>query len=185
MAYQRYRRARRRMRSPQSVVDGRHAVVVRRAVTIHAAPPELYQLWRRLDNLPHIMRHLEAVTETSPTRSRWVAKGPGGAHVAWEAEIIRDVPNECIAWRSVDGSLGVASVMHAGSVRFRPAPHGRGTEVHVEMSYEAPGGVVAAAVAQVFGQGPDVEIREDLRRFKQSVEAGEVATGDRRPTGGG
>jgi len=118
------------------------------------------------------MRHLQSVQILGENRSRWTARGPLGKNVSWDAEVINDKPNELIAWRSVEGS----DIHNAGSVRFRPGPNGRGTEVTVELNYEPPAGMVGATIARLFGESPEVQVREDLRRFKQLMEAGEIPT---------
>jgi uncharacterized membrane protein len=133
-------------------------------------PAELYAFWRNFENLPRIMEHLESVTVLDDRRSRWAVKGPAGTTVEWEAVIHNEVPNELIAWKSVDG----AQVPNAGSVHFTPAPGDRGTEVRVVLEYEPPAGKLGVAVARLFGEEPGFQVREDLRRFKQLVEAGEL-----------
>jgi uncharacterized membrane protein len=143
---------------------------VRRAITVERSPDEAYGAWRRLDRLPAFMAHLESVQESDHGRSHWVATGPGGARVEWDAEIVEDRPAEVLAWRSIPGS-GVRS---EGRVRFDVGPHGRGAEVHVEMVYEPPAGAVGAAVASLFGQEPTQQVSDDLRRFKQMLEIGEI-----------
>ena len=153
--------------------------MVRRAVTVQASAADLYRFWRHLPNLPQIMRHLRSVTELPSGLSHWVARGPAGITVTWDAEIVADQPGERIAWKSVNG----ATVQHAGSVRFQLAPGGRGTEIHVELAYEPPAGALGVAVAKLLGEEPDLQIREDLRRFKQSIETGEIATTDGQPQG--
>lgn len=183
LAYQRMQRPRRRDRARGSVLDASGAIRVRRSVTIRATPAELYRRWRKLDGLPGILRHLQTVTETSPIASHWVAIGPGGARVEWDADIVDDVPDERIAWKTRSDADSLLSIAHAGSVRFQRAPRDRGTELRVELSYDAPGGAVSTRVAKLFGGDPDTEVREDLRRFKQWVEAGEITTADRRPEG--
>jgi uncharacterized membrane protein len=120
------------------------------------------------------MHHLESVERVTDTLSRWRAKGPGGKTVEWNAEIINEVPNQVIGWRSIEGS----EVISAGSVNFDDAGEGRGTRVRVRLQYSPPGGKVGAAIAKLMGRDPATEIREDLRRFKQMVEAGEVATSE-------
>lgn len=145
---------------------------VERTVTILRSPEELYARWRDLPHLPELMAHLESVTPLDEKRSRWVARGPGGTRVAWEAEITADEPGRLIAWRSVDG----ADIENAGSVRFTAAPGGRGTEVKVLLSYELPAGRLGEAAVAWLGESGDQEVREDLRRFKQKMETGEVAT---------
>ena len=112
-------------------------------------------------------------------RSHWVAKAPAGRTVEWDAEIINEIPDELIGWRTLDQ----ADVISAGSVRFTSAGADRGTEVHVRLQYDPPGGKVGAAVAWMLGQDPSHTIQEDLRRFKQLMETGEVPTTAGQPRG--
>jgi uncharacterized membrane protein len=149
---------------------------VERTVTILRSPETLYARWRDLARLPQLMPHLESVTPLDQGHSRWVARGPSGTRVVWEAEITADEPGRLIAWRSV----GSSDVENAGSVRFTPAPGGRGTEVKVLLSYERPAGRLGEAAVTLLGENGDEEVREDLRRFKQKMETGELVTGARR-----
>jgi uncharacterized membrane protein len=152
-------------------VDAKKAKRVIQTFTIFGRMPgELYDYWRNLENLPRILQHLESVKEVDARRSRWVAKAPAGQTVAWDAEIINDVPGEVIAWRSLPG----AGVPNAGAVTFREAPGGRGTEIKVNLEYEPPLGKLGVAVAKLFGEEPSVQVREDLRRYKNLMEAGEI-----------
>lgn len=155
------RRARKRIRG----------IHFRKAFTINRQPEVVYGFWRKLENLPQFMRHLESVEPIDERRSRWRAKAPGGTTVSWEAEIVEDRPNERIAWRSVEGS----TIPNRGSVRFVRAPGARGTEVHVEIEYAVPGGRLAAMIAKLFGEEPEQQVEDDLRRLKQILEAGEIA----------
>jgi uncharacterized membrane protein len=116
------------------------------------------------------MTHLHRVTETGDGTSHWVAAGPAGLVVEWEAEIINEVENRVLAWRSLPGS----DVVTAGSVNFEAIRGGRGTQVSVHLQYAAPTGKVGALVASLFGREPAQTIREDLRHFKQLLEAGEI-----------
>jgi uncharacterized membrane protein len=147
-----------------------------RTVTIMRPPEDLYARWRDLARLPEVMAHLESVTSIDERRSRWVARGPAGTRIEWQAEITADEPGRLIAWRSVEGS----DIENAGSVRFTPAPGGRGTEVKVLLSYELPAGRLGEAEATLIGESGDQDVREDLRRFKQLMEIGEVATAEMR-----
>ena len=158
-------------RPDMPALAGGRGLRVERTMTIMRSPEELYRAWRDLARLPELMEHLESVTPLDPRRSQWIARGPGGVSVEWEAEMVADEPDRLIAWRSVPGS----DVDNAGSVRFTPAPGGRGTEVKVLLSYAPPAGRIGGAVATVFGRGADRQVREDLRRFKQRMEAREVA----------
>jgi uncharacterized membrane protein len=145
-------------------------VHVEKSVTINRPPEELYRFWRNLENLPRFMKQLESVTTTAEGHSHWVAKAPVKGAVAWDAETILDKPNELLAWHSV----GDSDVPNAGSVRFTPAPEGRGTVVKITLEYAPPAGVLGATVAKLFGAEPSQQIEGDLRRFKQIMEAGEI-----------
>jgi uncharacterized membrane protein len=158
---------------------GNGAIRVAKSATINRSPEELYRFWRDFQNLPRFMKHLESVRETGDRRSHWVAKGPAGTTVEWDAEITEDRPNELIAWRSLEGS----DVDCVGFVRFERAPGGRGSIVRVEMRYRPPAGRVGATVARLLGEGPEWRIKDDLRRFKQIMEAGEVITTEGQPAG--
>jgi uncharacterized membrane protein len=159
-------------------LGGRGGINVEERVLINRPLTEVYRFWRNLENLPRFMRHLESVEPITETLSRWRAKGPADTLVEWTAEIINEVPDQVIGWRSIEGS----DVVSAGSVNFEDAGSGRGTRVRVRMQYSPPGGKAGAAVAKLLGRDPATEIREDLHRFKQLIEAGTgaSATGDNR-----
>jgi uncharacterized membrane protein len=148
----------------------RRRVSVTHAVTVNRPIEEVYRFWRRLDEFPRFMGHLESVETFGERRSRWRAKGPAGSTFEWEAEITEDVENERIAWRSVPGS----EVETSGSVRFERAPGVRGTEVRLNLQYRPPAGRLGRTIAWLFGEEPEQQVRDDLRRFKQIVETGEV-----------
>jgi uncharacterized membrane protein len=162
---------------------GRHANgsshrSLRAAVTVRRSPEDAYRFWRNLENLPSFMYHLQSVTE-SGDRSHWVASAPLGRSVEWDAQITDDQPNRRIAWHSLPG----ASVEHGGSVQFTPAPDSRSTEVRVTISYRLPGGPIGKAAATAFGESPEQQVSDDLRRFKQILETGQVMRSDGSPEG--
>jgi uncharacterized membrane protein len=143
---------------------------VKKVVTVNRSPEELYNFWHNFENLPRFMRHLESVQVTGPSQSHWKTKGPAGQMVEWDAEITEDQPNELIGWRSLEG----ADVPNSGTVRFTPAPGGRGTWVQVALEYDPPGGKAGALVAKLFGEEPEKQVYDDLRAFKQVMEVGEI-----------
>ncbi|AGL16154.1 cyclase/dehydrase [Actinoplanes sp. N902-109] len=147
--------------------------------TIRRPASEVYAFWRDLQNLPTFMAHLEQVRTTGDRTSHWSASAPFGSDVEWDAEITEETPGEKIAWRST----GDAKVPNAGTVRFVPAPDGVSTEVHVVLVYDIPGGAVGKAVAKYFGEEPHQQLDDDLRRFKQVLETGEVVRSDGAPWG--
>jgi uncharacterized membrane protein len=156
-----------------------HGIHVESAVTINRPADELFSFWRDFANLPRFMRHLKSVEVLDERRSRWIAKAPVGMSVQWEATIINEKPNELIAWQST----GEAEVDNAGSVRFVPAPQGRGTEVRVVVDYVPPAGKLGSIIARMFGEEPHWQIKDDLRRFKNITEAGEIPTTQGQPKG--
>jgi uncharacterized membrane protein len=153
----------------KTALGGQRGVHVRESIRVEVPLVKVYGFWRRLENLPHFMSHLDRVTETSDGRSHWVAAGPAGLRVEWDAEIINEVESKLIAWRSLPGS----DVVTAGSVNFDMIRAGRSTQVSVHLQYAPPGGKAGALIASLFGREPSQTIREDLGRFKQLLEAGE------------
>jgi len=145
------------------------SISVKKSITINKSPEELYRFWHNFENLPRFMNHLKSVQTLDNRRSHWVMKAPLDTSVEWDAEITDDQENEMIAWRSLEG----ADVHSAGSVSFE-SEAGGATEVKVTMEYNPPGGAVGAAVAKLFGEAPDQQLDEDLGRFKQMMEAGDV-----------
>jgi uncharacterized membrane protein len=163
----------------RAALAGPRGVQVEEVVTINAPADQLYRFWRNLEQLPRFMSHLVSIRQIDERRSHWVAKAPGRRTVEWDAEIINEIPGELIGWRTLDGS----DIVSAGSVHFKPALAGRGTEVHVRLQYDPPAGKIGATVAWLLGHEPSQVIREDLRRFKQIMETGEVPTTKGQPRG--
>lgn len=164
--------------SPVASVRRGEGIKVEKSVVVNRPVHELYRFWRNFENLPRFMDHLESVRVIDETRSHWVAKGPAGTKVDWDAVIHNEIENELIAWRSLPG----ADVNNAGSVHFNEAAGGGGTEVRVILSYEPPAGKVGAAVAKLLGEDPSKQLEDDLRRFKQVMEA-EIPGSLRHPAG--
>jgi uncharacterized membrane protein len=160
-------------------VSGRTDVYLERSIAVGKSPEECYRFWRSFENLPRFMHSLESVRQLDEGRSRWVAKGPMAMRLEWTSEITTDRPGEEIAWRTLDDS-GAAN---AGSVKFEAAPAGRGTIVRVSLHYSPLGGTLGAGLVRLLGHDPQSRIREDLRRFKQVMETGEIPTTRGQPAG--
>jgi len=152
---------------------------VKASTTVRRSPDELYAFWHDFANLPRFMAHLEAVETLADGRSHWRATGPAGMKVDWDAEVVADRPGEQIAWRTLPG----AEVVHTGIVGFVAAPGDRGTEVHVDIEYAPPAGRAGSVIGKLFGEEPELQIRDDLRRFKQVMETGEVVRSEGSPEG--
>jgi uncharacterized membrane protein len=148
-------------------------IAVRTSVTIRRSREDVYRYWRDLENLPVFMRHLDSVTETDG-HSLWRARGPAGARLEWEAEIVADRPGERLAWRSLEGT----ALPNHGAVEFRNAPKELGTEVRLEIVLEPPGGTMGARIARLFDEVPELAMKSDLYRLKQLMETGEVVCSD-------
>jgi uncharacterized membrane protein len=144
-------------------------IKLEQAVVIKRPRDELFQFWRDFENLPRFMDNLESVTILGPRRSHWVAKGPAGTRVEWDAEIEQEIENELISWRSLPG----ADVDQVGSVHFSPV-HNGGTEVRVILRYAPLAGKLGGSVGHVVGEDPEQQVADDLRRFKQVMDAREV-----------
>jgi uncharacterized membrane protein len=147
---------------------------IRRSTTIARPPAEVYRFWRDFQNLPKFMAYLESVETLDSRRSYWRARSVGKEILEWNADIVDDRENQLISWRTV----GRSEVAHAGVVRFVEAPGGRGTEVHIEATYDSPSGLLGRAVARAFRREPGQQIESDLRRLKQVLETGEVVESD-------
>lgn len=139
---------------------------------IRCSPERAYRLWRDFENLPKFMRHLHSVAPAANGQSRWTAVGPLGSRISWSAEIVDDVENERISWRSLPDS----QVENRGMIEFRPGPQEGSTIATLRMQYVPPGGALGKAFATFLGKNPEFAAREDLRRFKALLEAGEIPT---------
>lgn len=159
-----------------STRDGaaRSATTALKSIIINRSPEDLYQSWRQFENLPRFLRNLESVQSTGPSHYHWVANAPAGAKIEWDAEVTLDRPNERIEWHSLSGS----DIQNYGSIYFERAPGDRGTIVHLELHYSLPGGKFGSALAGLFGHDPGQRAMQALRRFKQIMEAGEIAVSD-------
>jgi uncharacterized membrane protein len=157
-------------RHPATSVPHETGIKVERSIMIHKAPDEIYRFWRDLENLPRFMtQHVSVDPGTDDQRSHWKLKSLAGKTFEWDAEIINDIPNQLLAWRSLEG----ADLDHAGSVHFEPAD-GDATRVSVILEYRPPVGKLGAGVARLFGQEPSQVIDRDLQRLKQLLETGEA-----------
>ena len=158
-------------RDTREALSGPRGLYFRESVRLECPIEEVYGFWRRLENLPTFMENVISVSDLGGGRSHWVARGPADIPFEWRAEIINEIPNKLLAWKSLPGG----DVVSAGSVTFEPARGDRGTQLTVTLQYAPPAGKVGSFVASLFGREPSQTIREDLRRLKQLLEAGEIA----------
>lgn len=148
--------------------------VVLRSITVGRPVAEVYAFWSDFTNFPRFMQHVESVEALDDKRSRWRATGPAGTRAEWTAEIVERRDGELIAWQTVDEP----TLYHTGRVTFHTAPRDEGTVVTVEMRYAPPGGRLGAALLKLFRKEPGQQVIDDLRRFKQVMEIGEVVYSD-------
>ncbi|WP_375398470.1 SRPBCC family protein [uncultured Sphingomonas sp.] len=153
------------------MIEPKGDAIVGRAVTINRPAGELYAYWRDFTNLATFMDNVVEISATDDNRSHWVVKAPGGRTVEWNAVVTEDQPNETIAWTSEEG----ADVPNSGRIEFRDAGD-RGTVVTATIVYDPPAGALGKLIAKMFQREPAIQARRDLRRFKQLMETGEIAT---------
>ena len=149
-----------------------HSTTLEATITVNKPVLEVYRFWRHLENLPRFMRHLESVISIGENRSHWVARGPLHMPLIWDAELLEERENTLLSWRSLPGS----DIDHMGTVRFRELPNGRGTEVRLKLAYALPGGMTGVALTKFFKTLTLGQLKEELRHFKQIIEAGETPT---------
>ena len=153
---------------------GEKAVRVEKFLTINRTPQQVYDFWRNQENLPRFLRHIESVQMTGELSSHWKARGPAGTSLEWDAELVEDYPGQLILWRSV----GDADLPNEGSVEFREASGGRGTEVKLTIRYYPPGGAAGKIAAKLADTITARQIEEDLKRLKQILETGASASSE-------
>jgi len=150
-------------------------------INIMRPAQDIYAFWRDLNNLPLFMKHLKSIQVQSPTLSHWQWKAlKDRVEVSWDSEITQDIPGYMIAWRT----LGDSQVTHAGQVTFEEQPFGRGTFVRVQLAYDPPGGALTHFLEKLMGESSEAVLRDDLRRLRQLMEAGEIATIEGQSRGG-
>jgi uncharacterized membrane protein len=155
-------------RNPSTAVPAQQGFKLEKTIVVQRPAADLYRFWRRLENLPRVMRHLKDVRSIDSQHSRWVAEGALGKDVEWDAEIINEREDEMLAWRSFPGG----DLETAGSVHFRPLDNNQGTEVVVSIKYNPPAGKIGAQLATLLGEGLEEKLDEDLATFKQVMETG-------------
>jgi uncharacterized membrane protein len=143
-------------------------------VTVNKPVEEVYSFWKNPENFSRFMGQIESVRVVDDRRSHWKINAPAGLAIEWDAEVVLETPNEMISWQSVDD----ADVDNTGTVRFRQAAGNRGTEVELEMDFKPKGGEVGQRLAKFFMTIPRTQLMNDLRRFKQIMEVGEVVKSD-------
>jgi len=163
----------------QQSVQHQGSIEIKRSVTINKPPQELYDFWRKLENLPQFMHHLERVEETGEKSSHWQAKIAGGIPVAWDAEITEDAPGRRIAWRTKPDS----QVQQVGMVEFKEATGGRGAVVDVAILYTPPGGIIGETFGRLLNGVTAEQVKNDISRFKSLMETGEIPTTEGQSSG--
>ena len=154
------------------VGGGRLAIELHKDITVHAPVEEVFGFWRAMENFPRFMSHVEEVRTSGDDRSHWRVKGPAGITFEWDAIITRLIPNQVLAWKSVEGT----TVENAGIIHFEPVQDGRATRLDIRLSYNPPAGALGHAFARLLGADPKKQMDDDLMRFKSLIETGK-ATG--------
>jgi uncharacterized membrane protein len=159
-----------RSRKRKPSVRHNKGIKVQKSVLINQEPPILFEVWRNFENLPKFMQQIDAVQMTGEKTSHWTLKAAGEVQLEWDAEVHNEIENELIAWRSLPGS----DVRHAGSVHFQKVPGKHATRVRLVISYEFPGGKIGKVVSNMLGLDAAEQTQEDLNRFRELTEFGEI-----------
>jgi len=165
----------------RKAIPNKKGLRVRRAMTIRQSPEEVYDYWHDVEKAPLYMQGIVSVTKTGSRTSRWEAKDPLGKTRKWNAEFIEEQPAKMLAWHTHGKPLGA----NAGHLYIESAPDGRGSVVTIELDYFRSGSSLFSKISQAVGALAEYETLETLRRFKEYMEAGEVATTKGQPTGKG
>ncbi|MDB5706154.1 MAG: cyclase [Sphingomonas bacterium] len=155
----------------EELIEAKGDSLIGRAVTINRPVAELFAYWRDFANLATFMENVERVDVLDDRRSHWVVKAPAGKTVEWDAVVTEEAKDSFIAWASGEG----ADVPNSGRIDFRDAG-ARGTVVTATILYDPPAGMIGKLIAKMFQREPAIQARRDLRRFKQLMETGEIAT---------
>jgi uncharacterized membrane protein len=151
----------------------------RAAITVNRPIAEVFAFWHDVQNLPRFLEQLQSVRDLGRGRSRWRQTDETGAEIEFDVELTAQEINERVAWRSLEGS----EIESSGEVTFTAAPGGRGTEVRAVLHQPAKRGGLAAAAAALLDADGNQQVRDDLRRFKQLLETGEVVRSEASPEG--
>ena len=167
--------------APASEAPSDGAPHAERSLTVGAPAAEVRQLWQDGESLAKIMGHFAEVRVTGDNHAHWTAHGPLGKSLEWDTQM---TPNPEVdgdgglRWRSLPG----AKVPSEMTLRLIPAPGGRGTEMHLSLRFEPPGGALGKGLAKLLGAAPAILAMKALARAKNLVEAGEIPTLERNPT---
>ncbi len=139
--------------------SGEHGSTVRESIDVKVPVRVAYDQWTQFEEFPSFMRSVHEVKQLDAKRLHWKADVLGKP-VEWDAEIVEQVPDQRIAWRSTSGTP------NSGVVNFQSMAAGR-TRTVLEMTYEPQGAV--ETVGDALG-AVRIEARDNLRRFKDMIE---------------
>ncbi|HYF38570.1 MAG TPA: SRPBCC family protein [Gemmatimonadales bacterium] len=157
---------------PKELVNlgsGARGIEVEKTIRVGAPVQQVWELWSNFENFPRFMTHLREVRKVDEGRSHWVAAGPAGIPVEWDAIVTDWVPQQFIGWSSVEGS----TIETTGQVRFRPTSTDS-TEIDIRMEYSPPAGAAGHAIASLLGTDPKRAMDDDLVRLKSLLEDGKT-----------
>jgi uncharacterized membrane protein len=142
---------------------------IEKSIDVNVSVRTVYNQWTQFEEFPRFMQGVQEVRQLDDKRLHW-RTSIAGKEEAWEAEIIEQVPDQRIAWRSTSG------VPNAGFVSFQPIDVNR-TRVTLRLDYEPQGLLEKAGDALGVVTG---HVQGDLERFKEFVESRGAETGGTR-----
>ncbi|HEV9035762.1 MAG TPA: SRPBCC family protein [Puia sp.] len=138
---------------------------IRTSVVVNKPRADVYAFWRRLENWPLFMRHLENVDELDGNRSVWRLNMPGMDEIRWDARVVKEEKDAELSWHSVPG----APIESTGKINFSDTP-GDATRIDVLLSYRAPSGALGEKLSRLLTPAFRSRVEEDIRNFKHYFE---------------
>jgi uncharacterized membrane protein len=139
---------------------------VRTHVVVNRPRAEVFAFWRRLENLPLFMRHLEHIDELDERTSAWRLKMPGGmGDIRWEVRIVKEEKDTELSWHSVEGAV----IRNTGKINFSDTP-GKGTRIDVMIVYGVPSGPIGERMAGLLTPAFRRRVEEDIHQFREYLE---------------
>jgi uncharacterized membrane protein len=160
------------------VGGGRRSIDIQKTIDINQPVEDVFAFLSNPQNYPRITDAISSVRELGDGRIQKTIVGPAGAELTVEERITRVVPNEMIASRSEPGS----PIQYAKRAWFEPLGESR-TRVHIEATYNPPGGVLAHSAAWLAGIDLKSALDDFLMRAKSYLETGKQPHDAAKPDG--
>jgi uncharacterized membrane protein len=133
---------------------------IEKSIEVRCPVHSVYNQWTQFEDFPKFMTGVKEVRQLDDTHVHWRAE-IWGKDKEWDAEIVEQVPDQRIAWRSTSGDAP-----NGGTVRFEPLGPDR-TRVNLTMEYEPQGAIEKAGDALGVLSG---RVESTVKQFKEFIE---------------